>query len=124
MSGTGTRQLWSAVRTEPERWLERYLSGESAAVWGEMRDLGPQIRSQEVWRYTSAVAISTMLKVAKNIDTVAGACRLWDTGSPVRLKFTGRRRRRQPRGSTHSRRGTGHYPCPCGRFLTSPGLLT
>ena len=68
------------MSTEPERWLERYRSGESAAVWSEMRDLGPRIRSQEVWRYASALATATMLKVAKNIDTVA-----------VRLKALGYR---------------------------------
>jgi hypothetical protein len=28
-----------------ELWLERYRSGQSAEVWAEMRDLGPEIRT-------------------------------------------------------------------------------
>src|SRR5215472_7044135 len=58
-----------------ERWLDRYRSGESAVVWAEMRDLGPEIRSAPLWHHASAVATETMNRVAKNADTVAGRLR-------------------------------------------------
>jgi hypothetical protein len=89
-----------------------------------MRDLGPRIRSQEVWRYASALATATMLKVAKNIDTVA-----------VRLKALGYRFanlaqvHRPPTPQTAARLDAfearhGPLPCPCGRFMMLSGLLT
>lgn len=58
------------MSTGAELWLGRYQSGESAAVWAEMRDLGPEIRSERLWRHASAVATETMIRVGKNIDTV------------------------------------------------------
>jgi hypothetical protein len=61
-----------------ELWLERYKSGQSAEVWAEMRDLGPEIRTARFWHHASAVATETMARVSKNIDTVA-----------ARLKATG-----------------------------------
>jgi hypothetical protein len=61
-----------------ELWLERYKSGQSAEVWAEMRDLGPEIRAARFWHHASAVATETMARASKNIDTVA-----------ARLKATG-----------------------------------
>src|ERR1019366_4328004 len=52
-----------AVSTGAELWLGRYQSGESAAVWAEMRDLGPEIRSERLWRHASAVATETMIRL-------------------------------------------------------------
>lgn len=53
-----------------ESWLDRYRSGNSAAVWGEMRDLGAGIRSERLWDHAQAVAAETMVRARQNIDTV------------------------------------------------------
>jgi hypothetical protein len=58
------------VSVAPELWLDRYRSGESAAVWGEMRDLGGGIRSGPAGGYARAVAAETMAIAAKNIDAL------------------------------------------------------
>jgi len=60
------------VSIVPEFWLDRYRSGESVAVWGEMRDLGAQVRSEGLWGHARAVAAETMARAARNVDTVAG----------------------------------------------------
>lgn len=111
-------QLWSVVSTEPEHWLERYRSGESAAVWREMRDPGLQIRSEKCGVMHRPSPRRRCSGWQRTSTRWPGDCGPWDTGSPIRLKFTDCRRGRLPPGLTLSRSGMGHCPCPCGRSMT------
>ena len=56
-----------------KQWLERYREGEHVAVWAELDALGPQVRGtvheREVW----LVALETMSRARRNVETLVRA---------------------------------------------------
>jgi hypothetical protein len=51
-------------------YLERYLAGESTAVWAELLALGAAVRSLDYYDDALAVAIETMRRVEHNVEAV------------------------------------------------------
>jgi len=52
------------------RYFDRYMNGEHEAVWAEFANLGTAVREEKIFADAKAVALETMGRVKKNIDTI------------------------------------------------------
>jgi hypothetical protein len=53
-----------------ERWLDRYVAGEHAAVWAEMVSAGPQVRAKPFAAPAWSVAQETMGRARHNVEQI------------------------------------------------------
>jgi hypothetical protein len=53
-----------------ERWLDRYVAGEHAAVWAEMVSVGPQVRAKPFAAPAWSVAQETMRRARHNVEHI------------------------------------------------------